>query len=98
MNTQDSNYGQQSPYTKPTPGAGFFNWVRSLNIVRSDDSWFGGVCAGVARKMQVETKWVRLFTAIGALFFGSAIVAYVVAWLVLPDERGNIHFENLLRG
>ncbi len=95
-----SNYeppsSSQSNYRRDVPGAGFFSWIRSLNLVRSDNSWFGGVCAGIADKIRVEPKFVRLAAVIGAIFFGSTFVIYAAGWLLMPDARDQIHLENML--
>jgi phage shock protein PspC (stress-responsive transcriptional regulator) len=46
-----------------------------------------GVCSGVAEYLGVDVTMVRLVTVIGAIFgFGSLILAYVVAWALLPEE------------
>ena len=57
-------------------------------LVRSrDDRMLGGVCAGVADYLGVDVTLVRVLTVIGAVFgLGSIVVAYVVAWLLMPEE------------
>jgi phage shock protein PspC (stress-responsive transcriptional regulator) len=56
-------------------------------LVRStDDRMLGGVCAGVADYLGVDVTIVRLLTVVGTVLgFGSLIVAYVVAWLLMPE-------------
>ena len=45
-----------------------------------------GVCAGVADYLGVDVTIVRLVAVLGAVFgFGSVIVAYVVAWVLMPE-------------
>ena len=45
-----------------------------------------GVCAGVADYLGVDVTIVRLVAVLGAVFgFGSVIVAYVVAWALIPE-------------
>ena len=47
----------------------------------------GGVCSGVADYLGVDVTLVRLVTVVGAILgFGTLIVAYVVAWAVIPEE------------
>jgi phage shock protein PspC (stress-responsive transcriptional regulator) len=45
-----------------------------------------GVAGGIARKYRFDPAYVRLaFVGVTILSFGAAIVAYVVAWLVVPE-------------
>ncbi|MET0953566.1 MAG: PspC domain-containing protein [Aeromicrobium sp.] len=56
-------------------------------VRRSDDRMVAGVCSGVADYLGVDVTLVRLVTVVGTIFgFGSLILAYVVAWALLPEE------------
>jgi phage shock protein C len=56
-------------------------------VRRSDDRMVAGVCSGVADYLGVDVTLVRLVTVVGAILgFGSLILAYVVAWALLPEE------------
>ena len=57
-------------------------------LVRSrDDRWLAGVCGGVAEYAGVDANLVRLVVVLGTIFgFGSLLVAYVVAWILMPEE------------
>jgi phage shock protein PspC (stress-responsive transcriptional regulator) len=56
-------------------------------VRRSDDRMVAGVCSGVAEYLGVDVTLVRLVTVVGTIFgFGSLILAYVVAWAMLPEE------------
>jgi phage shock protein C len=56
-------------------------------VRRSDDRMVAGVCSGVADYFGVDVTLVRLVTVVGAIFgFGSLILAYIVAWALLPEE------------
>jgi phage shock protein C len=67
--------------TTPTPSPQARRLVR-----RRDDRMVAGVCSGVAAHLGVDVTVVRLVTVLGAIFgFGSFLVAYVVAWLLLPE-------------
>ena len=47
-----------------------------------------GVCAGVANYLKVDVTIVRLVMVALALFTaGTAIVAYLVGWLLIPEEE-----------
>ena len=50
------------------------------------DRWLTGVCGGVAEYAGVDANLVRLVVVLGTIFgFGSLLVAYVVAWLLMPE-------------
>jgi phage shock protein C len=50
------------------------------------DRLLGGVCGGVAAYLGADPTVVRLITVVAALFFGASILAYLVAWIVMPEE------------
>ncbi|SOC57223.1 PspC domain-containing protein [Ornithinimicrobium cerasi] len=58
----------------------------------------GGVCAGVARRLDVSPTAIRVAAVALALFFGVGIGAYLLAWAVLPDQGGRTHAEQAVRG
>jgi phage shock protein C len=55
-------------------------------LVRSDDDrWIGGVCGGIAEYTGVDAALIRLLVAVGTILgFGSLILAYVAAWVIMP--------------
>jgi phage shock protein C len=66
------------PPSAPTP----------KRLVRSrDDRWVAGVCGGVATYLGVDANLVRLVVVLGTILgFGSLAVAYIVAWILMPEE------------
>jgi phage shock protein PspC (stress-responsive transcriptional regulator)/signal transduction histidine kinase len=54
-------------------------------VRRPDEHVVAGVCAGVARWLGVDPIVVRLAALILALANGVGVVAYLVAWVVLPE-------------
>lgn len=53
-----------------------------------DDKWLGGVCGGIGRYLDVDPNLIRLATAVlTVLGFGTVIVAYVVAWILMPKQQ-----------
>lgn len=53
-----------------------------------DDKWIGGVCGGIARYTGLDANLIRLLVAVCTIFgLGSLIVAYVVAWILIPAEQ-----------
>jgi phage shock protein PspC (stress-responsive transcriptional regulator) len=52
-----------------------------------DDRWIGGVCGGLADYTGLDARLIRLTVAVATVLgFGSLIVAYVVAWIIMPNE------------
>lgn len=45
-----------------------------------------GVCAGFAEYFDLDVTLVRVVWLIVAFLGGLAFIAYVVAWIVMPDE------------
>lgn len=45
-----------------------------------------GVCAGLARYTGVDVTLVRLGFAAVSLFGGAGVAAYLICWLLVPDE------------
>lgn len=95
---QAGTAGYQVP---PQTGSGqrsFFEWVRSLGLVRGPDRWVGGVASGVAHRWDIDPILVRgLFVL---LFFlgGIGVLLYGVAWALLPEPDGRIHVQEAGRG
>ncbi|MCW2774378.1 MAG: PspC protein [Nocardioides sp.] len=51
-----------------------------------DDRMVAGVCSGLAAYLGVDVTVVRLLTVLGAIFsFGTIALAYVVAWVLMPE-------------
>jgi phage shock protein C len=55
-------------------------------VRRTDDRMVAGVCSGIADYTGVDVTVVRLAAVIGTVLgLGTLIVAYVVAWLLMPE-------------
>jgi phage shock protein C len=55
-------------------------------VRRTDDRMVAGVCSGIADYTGVDVTVVRLAAVVGAILgLGSLVVAYVVAWLLMPE-------------
>jgi phage shock protein C len=51
------------------------------------DAPISGVCGGLARYFGVDATLVRVLAVLLAVFtFPAAIIAYIVAWAVIPKE------------
>lgn len=63
------------------------DYARKRLVRNRHDQMLGGVCAGVADRFDLDTTMVRLLTVIAALFsFGTVAVAYVAAWVLMPNH------------
>src|SRR5690554_3031070 len=91
MNEHTSTSGaNQAPF-----GAGFFAWLRQLGISRDTDRWFAGVAGGIARRSGIDPIIVRGIFVVLALLGGPGILLYLAGWLLLPDQGGRIHLEEV---
>lgn len=70
----------QNPYQPAT------RTTRRLVRTR-DDRWLGGVCGGMAAYFGVDPNLVRLLVVVGTVLgFGTLIIAYLAAWILMPQE------------
>ncbi len=54
------------------------------------DRVIAGVCGGLAEYLGLDPTLVRVATVVIALLPGPAVLAYLIAWLVIPEEtNGN---------
>ena len=62
--------------------------IRARITLDSRAGWIAGVCAGLAHWMNTDPAFVRVAVIISALFMPKlTVAAYLIAWLVLDDER-----------
>jgi phage shock protein C len=55
-------------------------------LLRSrDDRMIGGVAGGLAHYLGVDPTVIRLVFVVLAVFGGGGILAYVIAWIVIPE-------------
>jgi phage shock protein C len=53
----------------------------------SDDRLLAGVCGGLGRYLGVDPVLLRIAAVVLALANGLGLIAYVIAWIVIPEER-----------
>lgn len=69
----------ETPYQNQTP-------YRRLRRSRSD-RMLAGVCSGIANYLRVDPTLVRVgFAVLAIITWGVALLAYVVGWVVMPEE------------
>ncbi len=50
------------------------------------DKILGGVCGGLAEYFDVDPVIVRLIWVLAALLAGAGILAYIIAWIIIPQR------------
>jgi phage shock protein C len=58
---------------------------KKLALSRRDKK-IAGVCAGFAEYLELDPTLVRLLWLMMALFVGWGVIAYLVAWIIMPRE------------
>jgi phage shock protein C len=48
------------------------------------DKILGGVCGGLAEYLNVDPVLIRLLWVIFSLVYGVGVLAYILAWIVIP--------------
>ena len=82
----------------PASATRFFDWIRGIQVTRSDDRWLAGVCGAVAERTGLDPLVVRGVALVVALLGGPVFLVYAAGWALLPDSSGRIHAERMLRG
>ena len=50
------------------------------------DYMIAGVCGGIAEYFDIDSTLVRLLTVLVVLLGGAGVVAYIIAWIVIPKN------------
>jgi phage shock protein C len=72
-----------SPGPEPPPAGGGPRIVRRSRGERV----IAGVCGGIGRYLGVDPVLLRIAFIVLALANGLGVIAYVVAWVAIPEER-----------
>ena len=59
----------------------------STSLVRPEDRWIAGVCAGLGQRFGLTANTVRLLFVVSCLLPGPQFVVYIVLWILMPDGR-----------
>lgn len=51
------------------------------------DKMIGGVCGGIAEYLGIDPTIIRLIWAFTAFFWGAGIILYILAWIIIPEEK-----------
>ena len=58
--------------------------VKRLYRAARKDSIIGGVCAGIADYYHIDPTLIRLLWILFIFGFGTGILAYLIAWIIIP--------------
>jgi len=58
--------------------------ARRLTLSASDRK-IGGVCGGIAEYFGIDPTLIRVITVVLALCFGGGLLAYLLAWVIMPQ-------------
>lgn len=76
-------HGEESVAVKEKPAARDISGVKRL--YRSGrDKILGGVCGGIAEYLGIDPVLIRLIWVIITLAWGIGILAYIIAWIIIP--------------
>jgi phage shock protein PspC (stress-responsive transcriptional regulator) len=50
-----------------------------------------GVCGGIGRYLDIDPVLVRLVWVLTVIFAGTGILAYIIAWILIPKEPALQH-------
>lgn len=87
----DETTGTTSTGTQPPPGSGprvTRDEVKDLGRLRRSvtDRHIAGVAGGLARHLDIDPIIVRVVLVVGVFFGGAGLLAYVGAWILVPEE------------
>lgn len=89
----------QSSEDKPEAGHQFFDWLRSTGVRRPEGGWIGGVFAGISERTGWDAALLRGLGVVALILFASpAAMLYGLAWLLVPNQHGEIHAQSAVRG
>ncbi len=61
---------------------------KPARLVRSrENRILGGVCAGLANYLGMDVTLVRILAVVLAFAAGTAVLAYIVGWIIMPEAR-----------
>jgi len=55
-------------------------------LYRSKNKWIAGVCGGIAEYFNVDPLIIRIIWLVLVLGYGVGILAYFIAWLLIPKN------------
>lgn len=59
-----------------------------------ENRMIAGVAAGLARYLNLDISLVRLLWILAVFLGGSGVIIYIIAWIVIPEERFGDRFQS----
>ena len=59
------------------------------------DKMIAGVCGGIADYFDVDPTLIRLLTVLFVILGGAGVVAYIIAWIIIPKNPGQVSDDKL---
>jgi len=60
----------------------------------TSDRMLAGVCGGLAEYIGMDSSLIRLALVLLILFGGTGVLAYIIAWIIIPEEpRGREEYR-----
>jgi phage shock protein PspC (stress-responsive transcriptional regulator) len=84
------NQGLPVPYMPPSSRQERqqqYNYTHDRLFRNPNDKILGGVCSGIGNYFDIDPVIVRLIFVVLFLTFGMGLLAYVIAWIVIPVAR-----------
>ena len=50
------------------------------------DKMIAGVCGGIAEYFDADSTLIRLLMGLSVLLGGAGVVAYIIAWIIIPEN------------
>ncbi|MFA4867009.1 MAG: PspC domain-containing protein [Pedobacter sp.] len=66
-----------------------YNSIRKL-YRDTDQAMVAGVCSGLGHYLDIQTKWIRLFTFLSIFIFGAGLLVYIIFWIMVPKATTRI--------
>lgn len=64
--------------------------LKPKKLYRSrQDKIIAGVCGGLAKYFGTDATWIRLLFILLFFLFGSALLVYLILWIIVPIEPEN---------
>lgn len=99
MSWSNGTTDPSAQYQQRPPRSGIFESIRGSGWYRAKPRVLGGVCSGISAHQGWDLSLVRVLVVVTAFFMPVVILAYGLAWLLLPEaEDGRIHVEETIEG
>jgi phage shock protein PspC (stress-responsive transcriptional regulator) len=74
------------PWQRPARHHGRMSSASASLVRPRQGRVIAGVCAGIARRFGWDLTLTRVLTVVAAFFAGSAVLIYIVLWIVVPED------------